>query len=265
MPWNCWTCWAWSMLPAMPVDLPAGNAAHFIVRFSPAEYRDDLKAAFAFGAELQESIERCSDPGVTRLKLDWWRREIDHASNSNHPLVRRLAALASEASGLDAMHAMLDATEADILKQQPSDTRAFIEQCDRVGALARLLCLASAQRLPGPEPLGRYAAAVHRIQHLGRHLQRDHNPLPRDLGLPGDPAAWKEERLAAACAALLDPLRESAEQVLRDRAINTLPARRWANQARTVHRLLEREHYPVQRMFMDITPFSRLWNTWRVR
>ena len=249
----------------MPAERAELDAGHFVVRFSPREYRTSLQAAFDFAAELDSSIERCSDPGVTRLKLDWWRKALENAPTSEHPLVRQLAAMAADPSGLEAMQAMLDAAEADVLKQQPDDHQAFIDHCDRAGALTRLLVLACGRQLPGPEPLGRYVAAVSRIQRLGQRLQQGHNPLPRGLSLSGDHADWDQSRLAGACAELLDPLRITAVQVLRDRANHNLPARRWANQARAVHRLLEREGYPVHRQFVDITPFSRLWNTWRVR
>lgn len=253
-------------MPADPLpDMPLSGNGHFVVRFSPPEHRDRLSAVFAFASELEKSVARCTDPGVTRLKLDWWRQELASAGSSRHPLIRRLAPLALDPQGLAAMQAMLDAAEADVHKQQPDDIPTFHAHCDRAGSLAGLLCLACGHQASGAGPLGRYVAAVHRIQHLGRRLRQDHQPLPRELGLPPDSRAWDDARLAEACRVLLDPLWQSAEPVLRKSNAATLPARRWASQARAVHRLLEREGYPVQRMLVDITPFRRLWTAWRVR
>ena len=233
-------------MPADPLtELPAGSAAYYVVRFASPEHRASMGAAFAFAAELDHSIARCTDPGVTRLKLDWWRGELADAERSKHPLIQRLAPLARQEAGLAALQAMLDAAEADVLKRQPENAHDFAAQCEQAGSLAGLLCLASGHAVGGAQPLGRYTAAVSRIQTLGRRLQRDHNPLPRDLQLAANSADWDQQDLAAACHALLEPLWRSAESVLLDRATATLPARRWASQARALHRLLAREAYPV--------------------
>lgn len=258
----------------MPADLHPGEAGgvlqtgsgpYFVVRFSPPEQRGRLTAVFAFAAEVDRMVERCSDPGVTRLKLDWWRRELETAEDAKHPLIRDLAVLARQAAGLAAMRRMLDAAEADVRKQQPDDAAGFTKHCEAAGGLSNLLCLATGHPIAGADPLGSYTAAVSRIQNLGRRLRVDHNPLPRDLGLNPDPEQWEQSGLAEACRQLLGPLWQGAERVLHDRASSNLPARRWAAQARAVHRLLIREGFPVQGQHLDITPLGKLWAAWRVR
>ena len=249
---------------AGPAELPPGSAPYYVVRFARPEHRPQLSAAFAFAAELERAVARCSDQGATRLKLDWWRKALAEAGQSAHPLIQRLRPLAAEPDGLAAMWAMLDATETDVIKQQAPDVDAFIAHCQQAGRLADLLCLASGGRCDAG-PLGSYAAAVYRVQGMGRQLQRGHNPLPRDLPPPSNQPAEADHVLADSCRALLEPLRTSAELALQDRARDTLPARRWASQARALHRLLERENYPVQQQHLDITPLAKLWAAWRVR
>jgi phytoene/squalene synthetase len=253
-------------MPAEPVaELPAGSGPYYVVRFSRPRQRALMRGAFRFAAELDGSVARSTDPGVTRLKLDWWRRELAIAEQSKHPLIRRLAPLAGQAQGLAALQAMLDAAEADVLRRQPADSQAFVAHCTQAGSLSVLLCLAAGHAAGGSEPLGCYAAAVARIQALGGRLQRDHNPLPRDSALAPDSTQWAASELALACHDLLEPLWQAASQVLRDRAADTLPARRWASQARAVHKLLAREGYPVRQAHLDITPLGKLWAAWRVR
>lgn len=251
--------------------LPPGSAPYYVVRFAPAAQRELLCASFALDAELARSVARSADPGVTRLKLDWWRRELAAATASAHPLVRGLAPLAATDTGLQAMHAMLDAAEAEVLRRRPDDSAGFHHHCRQSGALARLLLLADQTRDAGSQDvrladaLGQYASAVQRIQGLGQRLRADHNPLPRDSGLPDEPAEWHPERLAACCEQLLTPLLEAAEPALRQHRPSLAPARRWAAQARAVHRLLAREAYPVREHYVDTTPLARLWAAWRVR
>lgn len=253
------------MTPADPLaGLAAGSGRYYLARLARPEHRAASAAALRFAAELEHSVARCNDPGATRLKLDWWRKELAQAAPSHHPLARQLAPLADDPAGLAALRAMLDAAEADVLRQRPTTCDAFVAHCQQAGRLAELLCLAAATPCD-PGPLGSYAVAVNRIQRLGRALLRGHNPLPMDLDLPSDPRQWSPAALADACQALLTPLRESAELALADRAAASRPARRWAALARARHRLLAREGYPVRDRFVDITPIARLWTAWRVR
>ncbi|NEX16992.1 MAG: hypothetical protein C1943_10275 [Halochromatium sp.] len=65
---------------------------------SPAPQRNALAALFALRAELQAIPERVSDPGIARIKLDWWRNEIDRlfAGEPRHPLSEILAPVVTE-------------------------------------------------------------------------------------------------------------------------------------------------------------------------
>lgn len=250
-------------MPADPLTgLTPGSGAYYLARLARPEHRATTAAALLFEAELARSVARCTDPGATRLKLDWWRGELAAPGESRHPLVRRLEPLLP--AGLDAMKAMIDAAEADVRQLRPATADDFVDHCRDAGRLGELLCLA-AGRHTDPGPLGSYAAAVRRIQGLGRRLQRGHNPLPRDLGLSGDPLHWQASDLASACDMLLSPLAEAAGRALADQASATRPARRWAALARARHRLLAKENYPVRERFLDITPIARLWTAWRVR
>lgn len=248
--------------------LAPGSAADFVVRFAPASQRELLGAALLLDQQLAASVARCTDPGATRLKLDWWRQELTRGDASPHPLVRRLAPLAAAPEGLTAMQSLLDAAEGDVLRRRPENTAAFLEDCTRAGALARLLVMAgdnAAGAHAEADTLGRYARAVERIQTLGRRLRVDHNPLPRHEIPEGNIADWPCDVLADYCEQLLAPLHLAAEPLLRDRGRALAPARRWAAQARAVHRLLAREGYAVRGQYLDITPFARLWAAWRVR
>lgn len=245
--------------------LPDGSMPYYVVRFAASAQRPRLRAAFALAAELERSVARSSDPGVTRLKLDWWRRELAAAADSAHPLVRQLAPLTGTASGLAALHDMLDAAEQDVRKQQPADMSGFHAQCRRAGALARLLADSDASGTGAAGTLGQYGSAVQRIQLLGQHLRRAHNPLPADSGLLGDPAGWDDTALERTCAGLLDPLAQAAAPLLQSRDPELRAVRCWAAQARALHRLLARERYAVRDRYLDTTPLARLWAAWRVR
>ena len=63
----------------------------------------------------------------------------------------------------------------------------------------------------------------------------------------------------------MEPLWLAARTTLRDRATATLPARRWASLARTMHMRMDRAGYPVHRQLLDVSPLTKLWAAWRVR
>lgn len=74
-------------LAAGPADL------RFAVLFSPRKQRAALTALMAVYLEIREVLQECSDAGVARSKLAWWREEIgllvEH--RPRHPLSVYLA------------------------------------------------------------------------------------------------------------------------------------------------------------------------------
>ena len=67
---------------------PLGSSAYYSLRFAPKELRDDLAALLAWRHEVTAILEVVSDPGVARLKLQWWRDELERtfAGEARHPL-----------------------------------------------------------------------------------------------------------------------------------------------------------------------------------
>lgn len=74
-------------LAAAPADL------RFAVLFSPRKQRAALTALMAVYLEIREVLQECSDSGVARSKLAWWREEIGLLAGHRprHPLSGNLA------------------------------------------------------------------------------------------------------------------------------------------------------------------------------
>jgi hypothetical protein len=73
---------------------PAGSLEYFAVLFASAARRNDLRALYAFAAE----IRRCSaltNHDIAHTRLQWWRQELDRcfAGDAQHPLTRTLQTL----------------------------------------------------------------------------------------------------------------------------------------------------------------------------
>ena len=74
---------------------PPGSNFYYSILFQPPESRHALIVLFAFHYEIHEALLASSDPGVARIRLQWWRDELqrlfDH--QSDHPLSVQLRAV----------------------------------------------------------------------------------------------------------------------------------------------------------------------------
>jgi phytoene synthase len=255
---------------------PAGSGPYYVVRFSPPAQQARLARLFAWRAELAHIVDQANDPGVARLKLDWWRDELQRAraGTARHPLAMALTPLLRDLPPSDAWWEMLDAAEQDLQCRVPDDLQAFTAQCDRLGgALGALLAGAlggAPDDLPAARQLGLYHEAVTRLRDLHLLVQRRHCPLPRQLleacGLsPEDLHRAAAAPLHQALELTLGPLADQAAAAARvARRIPALgPARRLAAQADALHRALRRRGYPVLAARIELTPLRLLWRAWR--
>ena len=99
------------------VAVPGSNHYYSTI-FLPAERQRPLHVIFAFKEELTAIPRTCADPGVARLKLEWWRQELAavfSGGRSAHPVATALAELAERAAAPKTeILATIDAVEHDI-------------------------------------------------------------------------------------------------------------------------------------------------------
>ena len=255
------------MTPASPDDgawgfpnraIPVGSAAYYAVRFCPPEQRERNALLLAWYELVQEIVEQHTDPGVARLKLDWWRQEVSLLSvrRCRHPLTVALQNTGVGAGSEIPMSAIIEAADDEIRSPQVHDDAAFTANCRRsFGGLFVLL-----NRLDGLAPEGErscvecggYCAAVERIRQLSRSPQR----VPPDLGtatLRQSPAEWRTQRLDALLAAF-----DSTPT----RPLPVLAARLLAL-SKAMHKKIRNSGYPVADTLVERAPIALLWTAWR--
>lgn len=167
---------------------PPGSSAYYSVRFSPAPLRNDLAVLLAWHREIWTILDEVSDPGVARLKLQWWREELERTATGTprHPLSALLAPLLAEGR-LPTMPFLriADRVEADILRRQPADEEALTRACeDDLGALFELLALAQGpadgDTLAAARNLGAFCTRVYLIRDSGALARRGRAVIPED-------------------------------------------------------------------------------------
>lgn len=70
----------------------SGSSFYYSFLFLPPPQRQAIMALYAFCREVDDVVDECSDVGVARIKLQWWREEIERIlqGNGQHPVAEAL-------------------------------------------------------------------------------------------------------------------------------------------------------------------------------
>ncbi len=255
---------------------PLGSSTYYSIRFSPPERRDDLAHLAAWRHQVRAILEEVRDPGVARLKLQWWRDEARRLVEGvpSHPLNRALQPLIARAGlPIDPLLELADAVEDAILGRDPVGARALEAACDadlggHFELLARVQGLQDPGDLAAARCLGTFCALVYRIRDSGWLARQGRVPIPltrlRAAGLNPDKLRLAEHR-----ARLPEWLPELARQAraLLVRPLNFagLPAglRLRARILASLLDELEALSFQVAEQRLCLTPRRKLWLSWR--
>ncbi len=242
---------------------PVGSPPYYAVRFSPDALRERSAGLLAWFDLVEQVAERPVDPGVARLKLDWWRQEVSNLPRGEvrHPLATRLH---EEGLGADAVAPMLRILEAlDRRLRSPTivDLAEFAADCRQTqGELFVVLAVAQSDGAfdaRGCIEAGAYWAAVERVRLAAQRPQRLPPPLqPQSIGRLD--RAQRVARLDGLLNGFPDdtpPARRPIPDV----------ARRLTALAAAMHKKLRDRGYPVAEALIERAPLANLWTAWRCR
>ena len=70
----------------------SGSSFYYAFLFLPPDRRLAITALYAFCREVDDVVDECSDPSVARIKLAWWRTQVDKLFNGQpeHPVTQAL-------------------------------------------------------------------------------------------------------------------------------------------------------------------------------
>jgi phytoene synthase len=255
---------------------PPGSSAYYSLRFAPRELRDELAALLAWRHQVWAVLEDVSDPGLARIKLQWWREELGRtfAGEAQHPLSKVLQpALQGHGLPQAPFIGIADQVELEILRRQPADETELDAACDRdLGALFELIArchgLSEAGMLRTTRRLGGFCARVYRIRDSGALARQGRAALPveqlREQGLSAE--ALTEHRHRSRLPDLLPPAAARARAVLAESdGMREMPAclRVRARILESLLGELERAGFAVADRRLGLTPLRKLWLGWR--
>jgi phytoene synthase len=266
--------------PAAPP--PAGSLRWHAWLFTPEPARTAIAALFALEAELRAVVRARVDHGVTHLKLQWWKDELQRLQQGapRHPMVQALAHALPEAAAavkpLQEFVASLEFEFACATCEDETELDAYLALADGLcRAVAFTLGRAHEQRL---EPLARAAGQAIRGIEIIRDLRQD--AMDGRIHLPlswlaehqlshvelraedaGDGARRCLQRLAdrsrRQVATALSGLDEAAAADLR--GLRVLVGLHAALLDR-----IERERFRVGGHRIALGPAASLWTAWRI-
>ena len=161
---------------------PPGSGLYYACLFTEPACRPRVLALHTLENELIKSLTTVQDPGVARLRLEWWCEEIRRAGHgeARHPLGQKLQPhILAGTPAADDLVTAIQALEAELTARTPADFGAAETQYrTHFGPFWRLsaaccgihdaAALEAAARLGGLHHMGRA------LRDLGRSLQNGH-------------------------------------------------------------------------------------------
>lgn len=254
---------------------PLGSSTYYSLRFSPPGLRDDLAILAAWRHQVRTILVEVSDPGVARLKLQWWREELDKlpGGQPSHPLSQAVQAVVSQHQlPLQPFLQMAGQVEEEILRRPLPDSAALIRACDAdLGALFELMAgcqgLTDPDRIASVRAIGAFCALVYRIRDSGWLARQGRAPISMDLLGPHNltPDALRQGPQRARLPEWLPELARQAQTLqARSSHLGALPpfARVRARILASLLREIEVLSYQVVDQRLSLTPLRKLWIAW---
>lgn len=120
----------------------SGSSFYYSFLFLPAEQRQAITALYAFCREVDDVVDECTDPGIARHKLQWWREELQrlYQGNPQHPVSRALASsLQRYDLPQEQFHEIVDGMEMDLEQPRYPTFKDLTLYCHRVAGVVGLL------------------------------------------------------------------------------------------------------------------------------
>jgi phytoene synthase len=164
----------------------SGSSFYYSFLFLPDDRRRAITALYAFCREVDDVVDECSDPGVARTKLAWWRQQISqiYKGRPDHPVALALAEVV-EPYGLEEarLQDIVDGMAMDLEYNAYPDFDALRVYCHRVAGVvgilsAKIFGYTDARTLDYAAELGLAFQLTNIIRDVGEDARRNRIYLP---------------------------------------------------------------------------------------
>lgn len=166
----------------------SGSSFYYSFLFLPPERRRAITALYAYCREVDDVVDECTDAGVARTKLVWWREEVGklYAGGPQHPVTQALApALATYGIQQQHMLELVDGMAMDLEYNRYPDFETLKLYCHRVAGVVGLMSAGifgyrDRQTLAYAPELGLAFQLTNIIRDVGEDARRNRIYLPLD-------------------------------------------------------------------------------------
>lgn len=263
----------------------SGSSFYYSFLFLPTERRRAITALYAYCREVDDVVDECTDPGVARTKLAWWRDEVArlYEGKPQHPVARALADIIKP-YGItqDQLLTVIDGMAMDLEYNRYPDFDTLKLYCHRVAGVvglmsARIFGYTDPRTLEYAADLGLAFQLTNIIRDVGEDARRNRVYLPLDelakAGLDAtkivhgnaqdtDGAAFRQlmEQQVARAQATYD--RAFAQLPKQDRKAQ-IPGIIMAAIYRTLLEEIRADGCRVLTHRTSLTPVRKLWIAWK--
>lgn len=261
-----------------------GSSYYYATVFLRPEQQRPYDTLFALWEELQAIPKRCSDPGIARSKLQWWRDELARALQAHeprHPIGLALAAQFGSNLAVDDLLQLTDAVEHELGHGDYPSFAALLQHAKNGGG--QVWRLVEKTVVPANSPntagllseVGARLELCDRLQDLREEMRIGRLPLPTDElrqhGInPADLCRHLEstafrELLAANLRRLGTDLQALLASLPARDGIAALPAQILATlRLRLIDEILT-DGCRLLTHRIALTPLRKFWIAWRTR
>jgi 15-cis-phytoene synthase len=259
----------------------SGSSFYYSFLFLPPDRRRAITALYAFCREVDDVVDECSDPGLARTKLAWWRTQIDDLfkGKPTHPVTKALQPhIESCRLTTDRLQAVITGMEMDLDQTRYLDWPGLEKYCWHaagvVGELsAGVFGYEDSNTLDYASKLGLAFQLTNIIRDVGDDARRGRIYLPiSDMQTfnvrAADVLAGKHSDEFAALMAF----QAARARKLYSEAANALPEIDRRRQRpglmmaaiyATLLDEIEQENWQVLDQRISLTPIRKLWLAWR--
>jgi len=258
----------------------SGSSFYYSFLFLPADQRRAITALYAFCREVDDVVDECSDNGVARSKLDWWRSEIDRCftGKPSHPVSQALQEpIRNFNLPVEYFHEIIDGMQMDLDQNRYESFSELALYCHRVAGIVGLLSAEifgyrHRDTLKYAEELGTAFQLTNILRDVREDAARGRIYLPLEELL--EYRVNPHDLLKGAVTDGMQPLFHAQALRARDyyrRAMHHLhpldryPQRSGVIMAEIYQRLLDEiqaDGYRVMEQRIVLTPLRKLWIAW---
>ncbi|MBM3373767.1 MAG: presqualene diphosphate synthase HpnD, partial [Betaproteobacteria bacterium] len=166
----------------------SGSSFYYSFLFLPPERRRAITALYAYCREVDDIVDECSDEGVARTKLDWWRQEVGrlYEGKPQHPVARALAEVVGPCGiTQDQLLEVIAGMAMDLDYNRYPDFATLRVYCHRVAGVvglmsARIFGYSDPKTLDYAAELGLAFQLTNIIRDVGEDARRNRVYLPLD-------------------------------------------------------------------------------------